>query len=53
MLLLVYTFCADLLFPVPRGNKSSFDLLTVQKSVQVNYPTKTLSVCFTLKIFRT
>lgn len=52
-LLLVYTFCADSSFPRPRGNKSSCDLLTIQKSVQVNYPTKTLSEHFTLEIFRT
>ena len=52
-LLSVYTFCADSLFPRPKGNKSPFDLLTNQKSVQVNYPTKTLSVHFALKFFRT
>lgn len=50
---LVYTFCADSTFPRPKGNKSSCDLLTIQKSVNVNYPTKTLSVHFTLEIFRT
>jgi len=46
-------FFADSLFLRPRGNKSPFNLLTNQKSVHVYYPTKTLSVHFTSKFFRT